>query len=150
MKKLALVAILAATLSGAVSAAEFGINTGRNAGVDSNFVGMTLSKKVDGVFGVEGSVDRTTSGAVRVNRYSLLGTYELAKFNNVTVSAKGGVAYVNPGMGENGYAAVVGLGVSYPLTKTVSLVGDIQHQGGQNRISQYNGNIVSAGLKVSF
>jgi outer membrane autotransporter protein len=50
----------------------------------------------------------------------------------------------------DGYAALVGAGVSYPLNKQVALTGDYRYQAGQSRISSLNGNTISAGLKYSF
>ena len=43
-----------------------------------------------------------------------------------------------------------GVGVSYPLTKQVSLTGDYRYQVGQSRVSAFDGNAFYAGVKYAF
>jgi outer membrane autotransporter protein len=149
MKKIALATVLAlaATLASAV---EVGVTGNRDfAGTDRNGYGVTLGQQYGKVNATAG-FERFTKGSNDLDRYSLVGGYDVAKLGKTTVTAKAGVAYLQPQTGSTGYAALVGAGVSYPLTKTVSLTADYRYQVGQDRVDQYNGSTVGAGLKVSF
>lgn len=148
MKKLAIMTILVAA-TGIASAADLGLRLGRNTGTETNNVGLTLGQRIAGL-DTELAFDRSTVGTVNVNRFSVVGSYELAKVSNLTISAKAGAAFIDPSVGAAGYAGLVGVSASYPLTKTTSLVVDYGYQRGQDRVSNYNGNTVSAGIKVAF
>lgn len=149
MKKLAIMAMLAvATIS--ASAVEVGVRGTRNADSSADTVGVTVGQKF-GATSVEGAFDRTTRGAVNVNKISLVGGYDVAKVAGVTVTPKVGVALIDPANdGLNGYAALVGVGASLPLTSKVNLVADYAYQRGQDRVRAFNGNQVSIGAKYSF
>lgn len=148
MKKIVFASILAlaATTASALEVGVRGVHTGD---ATADMVGVTVGQKF-GAFGVEGAFDRSTRGAMNVNRWSVLGSYDVAKAVGVNVAAKAGVAHIDPAVGENGAALLVGVGVSYPLTKKVSLVADYTYQRGQDRVRSFNGNNVSAGVKVAF
>jgi len=148
MKKLAIMTalVLAAASASALEVGVRGVHTGNDT---ADMVGVTVDQKF-GKVGVEGAFDRSTRGVANVNRWSLVGSYDVAKVAGLTVSAKAGLAFVDPSVGENGYAALVGVGASYPLTKKVSLVADYAFQKGQTRVAGFNANNVSAGVKVSF
>jgi len=153
MKKLAIIAILA-TAAVAASATDLGLRVGRVAGAETSVVGVategvTLGQKF-GTFGAEVAYDRALVGASSLSRYSLVGTYDVAKVAVATVTAKAGGVFIDPTVGANGYAALVGVGASYPLTKNVSLVADYAYQVGQDRVKLFNGNVVSIGTKYSF
>lgn len=148
MKKLAIIAILA-TVTGLASAADVGARFSNNSGNSTGSFGVTIGQKF-GAFGVEAAVDRSAVASTDVNRYSLVGSYDLAKVYGVTVAAKAGVAVVDPKGSKHGEAVLAGVGVSYPLTKKVSLVADYAYQQGQERVSTWNGNTVSMGAKYSF
>jgi outer membrane autotransporter protein len=148
MKKLAIMAVLA-TSAMAASAMDVGVRGVHTGDATADMVGVTVGKKF-GAIGVEGAFDRSTRGDASVNRWSLLGSYDVAKVYGVAVAAKAGVAHVDPSAGSNGGALLVGVGASYPVTKKVSLVADYAYQRGQDRVSAFNGNNVSAGVKVSF
>ena len=68
----------------------------------------------------------------------------------VGVTGRVGVAYLDNKTGADGYTATVGVGASMPITKQLSAGVSVDHQFGQNRVSQFNGNIVTAGVKVGF
>lgn len=141
------VLLVAAT---AASAFELGINGGqRYAGSDRDTLGLSLAKKV-GVAGAEFDYDQVRNNGIEQERYSVLGTYDVAKFGPIVVTAKGGGAFVDNRTGSDGYAFVVGAGVSYPLTKSVALTTDYRYQIGQSRINQYNGSTLNAGIKFAF
>jgi hypothetical protein len=93
---------------------------------------------------------RTTAGNNDQDRYSLVGSYNIAKVGPVTLSSKLGVAYLNNQHGADGSALTVGLGASMPVTKTVSLTLDAQRQYGQDRVQQFDGRVVTAGLAYRF
>lgn len=148
MKKIALIATLALA-AGMASAADFGARVGYNGGTEKNSAGITVGQKF-GALGAEAAFDRSTDGKLNVNRYSLVGSYDVAKVAGATVAVKAGGAYIDPSKGADGYAGLVGFGVSYPVTKEVSLVADYAYQKGQARVRSFNGNTVSAGVKVAF
>lgn len=148
MKKLAIIAALAVA-SVAASAADVSFRVSNPSGAESYRIGVAVGKKF-GAIGVEGAYDASTVGTVRVDRYSVVGSYDVAKVAGVTISPKVGVAYVHPGVGPTGYVATVGVGASYPLTKNLNLVADYAWQNGQARVNGIDNNVVSAGLKYSF
>jgi len=148
MKKLLVIAALAVCAVSA-SAADIGLRYSHSGSLGTPAVGVTLGQKF-GSFGVEGAFDRATAGAVNVNRYSLVGSYDVVKLGSVTVAAKAGVAYLDPSLGRTGYAGLVGVGASLPLSKSVNLVADYSYQRGQNSVRALDGNIVSVGVKYSF
>jgi outer membrane autotransporter protein len=148
MKKLAIIAVLAAAVTSA-SALEVGVVAGRNFGSERNGMGVTLGQKF-GDFGLEGSLLRSTTGTANVNLFGVTGSYDLYKNKNFTVMAKAGGAFIDPNVGVNGYAGQVGLGVAVPVAKNVSLTADYAYQWTQGRISAFEGNVLTAGVKYSF
>jgi len=149
MKKLVIMAAMAlAAVS--VSATEVGLRLGHSTGAGSTTsAGVTLGQKF-GNFGVEGSFDRTTIGAVNMNRYGITGSYDAWKLGDVTISPKIGVAHLDPSVGRSGQAVTVGVGASYPLTKQWALTADYFYQRGQTRVKGYDGNYFLVGAKYSF
>ncbi len=147
MKKLAIMAALAVAAISA-SAVEVGVRGTHNVDAAADSVGVTVGQKF-GAIGVEGAFDRSTRGSANVNKFSLVGSYDVAKVAGITLAPKVGVSFIDP-VGVNGYAASVGVGASYPLLKNVSLVADYSYQRGQERVRAFNGNQVSAGVKYSF
>ena len=148
MKKFAIMAVLVVATASA-SAIEVGIRGVHTSKSSGDMVGVTVGQSF-GAFGAEAAYDRTTRGAANVNRWSLVGTVPVAKYAGVSFAAKAGAVFVDPSVSKNGYAVVAGVGASYPLTKNVSLVADYAYQVGQDRVRSFNGNQVSAGVKVSF
>ena len=134
----------------AASAVEVGINTTRDfAGDGRNSVGVTVGQQY-GKLGVTAGYERFDSDVNDQDRYSVVGSYDVAKFGPVTVAGKVGGAYLSNQVGENGYALTAGVGASVPVTKAVAFTVDYTRQVGQQRVSQYDGNKISAGLKYSF
>lgn len=147
MKKIIFIAALLA--SSLASAVELGINGSRDfANEDRTGYGVTLGQKF-GAVGVTAGYDHYVKG-VDLDKYSVVGSYDVAKFGGVTVAAKAGGAYLNQKTGNDGYAWLVGAGVEYPLGKGFALTGDYRYQIGQSRVSSLDGSTVSAGLKYSF
>lgn len=150
MKKIALATVLALA-AGMASAVEVGVTANRDfsQNPDRNGYGVTIGQKFGATSATLG-FERFTKGTNDLDRYSLVGGYDVAKLGRATLTAKAGVAYLQPQVGQTGYAALVGAGVSYPLSKSVSLTADYRYQAGQDRVDQYNGSTVSAGIKVGF
>ena len=149
MKKLAIMAamVMAVGSASALDLGVRGVHTGANS---ADLVGVTVGQKF-GPVGVEGAFDRTTRGTGSVNKWSLVGSYDVATLAGVTVAPKLGVSVINPSKGTaDGAALTVGVGASYSLTKHVALVADYAYQRGQKREYAFNGNLVSAGVKYSF
>jgi len=147
LKKLVLVAAMMAAVS--AQAVEVGINASRDSGNSSrDGGGLTIGERF-GTTGIVAGWDRYSSGT-ELNKYTLMGTYDVANFGKTLVTVKAGVAYVDQKNSTDGYAGLVGVGVSYPVYKQVSLTADYRYQAGQSRISSLDGSTVSAGLKYSF
>ena len=147
MKKIILVTALLASMS--AQAVELGINASSDmANSDRTGYGLTIGEKFDKV-GVTAGFDRYSTG-VDLNKYTLMGSYDVTKVGTATVAVKAGVAYLDQKNTKDGYAALVGAGVSYPLNKQVAFTGDYRYQAGQSRVSSLKGNNISAGLKYSF
>ena len=147
MKKIILITALLATMG--AQATEFGINTTRDtANSERTGYGLTVGQKYDKV-GITAGFDRYTTGT-ELNKYSLVASYDVTKVGAATIAVKGGVAYLDQKNTTDGYAALVGAGASYPLSKELALTVDYRYQAGQSRISSLDGNSVSAGLKYSF
>jgi hypothetical protein len=147
MKKLAIIAALMA-VTGVASATDLGLRGGRNFGSDSDSIGITLGQKF-GNFGGEFAFDRFYSD-VSGKRYSLIGSYDVAKYHGVTFAVKAGAAIIKPTNKESSYAGIAGIGVSYPVHKNINLVADYSYQYGQNRVSQFDGSSLTVGVKYSF
>ena len=147
MKKVILAAALFASLG--AQAVEVGINASRDtANQDRTGYGLTVGQKFDKV-GITAGIDQYKTG-VDLSKYSLVGSYDVTKVGAATVAVKAGVAYLDQKKAVDGYAALVGAGVSYPLNKELALTADYRYQAGQSRVSNLNGNTVSAGLKYTF
>ena len=149
MKKIAIATIIALA-AGAASALELGVTAARDyAGNNQNGFGISVGDKAGKLGGALG-FQRFDRGTNDYDRYSLTGSYDVANIGPATVAVTAGGAYLQPKVGQTGYAMTVGAGVSVPVTKAVSFGVDFARQYGQDRVSQFDGNMVTAGLKVSF
>lgn len=148
MKKLIIATLMAASFG--AHALEFGVTGTRDyAGNDRNGMGITVGQKT-GAFGVTAGFERFTEGSNDQDRYSLVVGYDVAKLGAVTVTPKVGVAYLNNQITADGYAMTVGVGASVPVTKQVSVGLDFARQYGQDRVSQFDGNKLTAAVKYNF
>jgi len=151
MKKIAIATLLAISAVTA-SAVEVGVTTQRDYSQtpDRNGFGITVGQKYDKV-SVTGGFERYTQNSNDTNRYSLVGGYDIAKFGDFTITPKIGVAFVDPTTTSNGWQGSVGVGASYAVNKTVSLTADYRYQSAlQSRVNNFDGNVISAGVKVGF
>jgi opacity protein-like surface antigen len=150
MKKLAIASVLALAAFSA-SAVEVGVNGSYDFGGsnDRPGAGITIGQKYD-KFGITAGFDRYTKGTDQ-NKWNLMGSYDVATVAGTTIAVKAGAMYIdNTGRVADGYAALVGAGASYPLSKTVALTADYRYQAGQSRVNQFNGSTVAFGAKYSF
>ena len=150
MKKFAIASLIALAAT-AASALEVGVTTTSDySGADKRSgYGFTVGQSY-GKLSATAGFERFTAGGNDQDRYSVVGGYEVAKVGPATVAVKTGVAYLNNQTGANGYAMTVGAGVSVPVTKQVSFNVDAVRQYGQERVNQFDGNRVTAGLSYRF
>ena len=147
MKKLVLVAALMAAFS--AQAVEVGVNASTDtANTDRTGYGLTVGQKF-GDMGVTAGFDRYSKG-MDLDKYSLVGSYDVTKIGTATVAVTAGGAYLDQKNGKDGYAALVGVGASLPVTKQLAATVDYRYQAGQSRVKSLDGSTVSAGLKYSF
>jgi opacity protein-like surface antigen len=151
MKKIALATLLALAV-GSASAVEVGVQALRDysPNQDRNGFGITLGEKF-GKTSVTGGFERYTQNSNDLNRYSLVGGYDVATMGKLTITPKIGVAYLDPTTTSSGWQGQVGVGASYAVTKNVAVTADYRYQTAlQNRVDAFNGNVISAGVKVGF
>jgi hypothetical protein len=84
------------------------------------------------------------------NRFGVGKDFQLAKIGPVALSAGATVSYQDTLNGVNGYGLSVGAKATLPITKQIDLVASTERFAGQERVSQFNGNTGSIGLKVKF
>ncbi len=149
MKKIVLATAIALAAS-AASAVEVGVTaTSDYSGDNRNFGGVTIGQSYGKVNATAG-FERSTVGGNDQDRWSLVGGYDVVKLGSVTVTPRLGVAYLDNQTGSNGYAATVGIGAAVPVTKKVGVGLAVDRQYGQDRVSQFDGNRVTAAVKYSF
>ena len=153
MKKIA-IATMFALVAATASAVEVGV-TGSYDGTkhDHAGYGLTLGQHF-GDFSATAGFDRYSDN--NLNKYSLVGGYDVAKIGTATLTAKVGAVYLDQEAGKTyskdrtGYAGLVGAGISIPVTKAVSATVDYRYQAGQSRVNDLNGSTVLVGAKYSF
>jgi hypothetical protein len=149
MKKLVVAAF--AALSLAASAVEVGVTAvdQSSPNPDRYGYGVTVGDTFGGI-NVTAGVSRFYREANDQTRFSLVASKEVAKLGPVAFSGRVGAAYLDNRTGNDGAALTVGAGASVPVTKTVTAGLSVDRQFGQNRISSFNGNVITAGIKVGF
>jgi outer membrane autotransporter protein len=149
MKKMAIMTVLASALvATSAMAMDIGARYTTSGNTLADSTGITVGQKF-GKIGAELAFDRFATGN-KFDSYSAVASYDVAHVVGATVAAKAGATYVQPAVGEDGYAVVVGAGASYPITKSISAVVDYKYQRGQDRVKSFDGNTVSVGAKFSF
>jgi opacity protein-like surface antigen len=156
MKKIAIATLMAVAMAsaGAVEVGVIGGETFHTNNHTNNTAGVTIGEKF-GKVGVTFEADHNFSqkAATNADRYSLIGSYDVAKLGSATVAAKAGVDYLSQRSGSTlpaGYGLVAGAGVSVPVTGKVSATVDYRYDAGQERVKPQNGNQVLVGIKYSF
>lgn len=147
-KKILLVATLMSMFSMA-QAVEVGVTGSQDfANNDRNGYGLTVGEHF-GAFSATVGFD-TYSETSKLNKFSLVGGYDVTKIGSATLTAKAGVAFLDQKAEGDGYAALVGAGVSIPVTTNVAATADYRYQTGQSRVSTLNGGSVLVGAKYAF
>lgn len=150
MKKIAIATLLAVAAFSA-SAVEVGINGSYDYGSPTQRpgAGITIGEKY-GKLGVTAGFDRYQKSTDQ-NKWSLVGSYDVYTAGAATVAVKAGAAYLdNYSVVADGYAGLVGTGVSYTVAKNVALTADYRYQFGQSSVRQFDGSTISTGIKFSF
>lgn len=144
MKKIIFATLLAAAM-GTAQAADVGVNAGwDNAGrKGDSTLGVSASLPLHGPYGVAVELDKRSE----VNRYGVLGTYDVAKVLGASVVAKAGLAMVDPDRGSNLTLVQVGVGATLPLVDKLSLTADYRYQIGEG---SWDGSRVFAGVVYKF
>jgi len=144
MKKIALATILAVAVSTA-QAAEVGVNAGwDNAGKKGDStLGLSASLPLHGPYGVAVELDKRSE----LNRFGVLGTYDVTKVLGASVVAKAGLASVDPDRGNNVTLVQVGVGATLPLVDKLSVTADYRYQIGEG---SWDGSRVFAGFTYKF
>jgi hypothetical protein len=149
MKKIVTASLLAIAAA-ASSAAEIGIiNTHEYGVIERSAPGISLGTTIGGV-GVVAAFERFSSSNVAQDRLSVTASKPLFSAGPFKVSAKAGMAHLKNNEGVDGYTFTAGAGVDLPLTKEITLTVDATRQRGQSRVSEFNGNRYTAGVKYSF
>lgn len=149
-KKILLVATLMSVFSMA-QAVEVGVTGSEDfANKDRNGYGLTVGEHFGAYSATAGFDSYLKDG--KLNKYSLVGGYDVAKIGSATLTAKAGVAYLDQRTkgAVDGYAALVGAGVSIPVTTKVAATVDYRYQAGQSRVNNLNGGSILVGAKYAF
>lgn len=148
MKKFAIASILAVTAITA-SAVEVGVTAVEQSTQNRYGYGVTVGENFNGI-NVTAGVSRFYREANDQTRFSLVGSKEVYKAGPVSLTGRAGVAHINNRTGSDGSALTVGVGADMPVAKNVTAGLSVDRQYGQNRVSSFDGNIVTAGIKVGF
>jgi len=142
-------AIALTVLAGTASATDITAVGGRAFGPDVNTAGITVGQSF-GAVKVEASAERTTNKGAKANAFGLTAGLPVGSLGPVALTAKAGVTYLDGDFGINGYGARVGLEGALPLTKHVSLVGEVGHLRTEAKIRDLGGNVARVGVRYSF
>ena len=148
MKKVLLIATLLAAFN--ASAFEVGIVGGGVSGSTSGgLAGVTAGQKFD-KFGVEAGFAQGWLNGSTQNRWSLVGSYDVYTTEKFVLAAKVGYVYLNNQSETSGSAATAGLGLTVPFTEKVAGTLDYAYQWAESGVTQFNGNVITAGIKYKF
>jgi hypothetical protein len=148
MKKVLLIATLLAAFN--VAAFEVGVNGGAVTGSASGgLAGVTAGQKFDKL-GLEAGYGQAWLNGSTQNRWSLTGSYDLYTTNSLVVAGKVGYVYLNNQSAKSGSAGTVGLGLTVPFTKSVAGTLDYAYQYAESGVTQFNGSVITAGIKYKF
>jgi len=147
MKKVLIIAALLASFN--ASAVEIGVNGGVITGDAGGLATVTIGEKF-GKFGVEVGYGQAWLDSSTQNRWTIVGSYDVYTAEKFVVAGKVGYAYLNNQSAVSGSAATVGLGVTVSLNKNWAATVDYAYQMAESGVTQFNGNIVTAGIKYKF
>ena len=154
MKKVLLALAVTFGFMGTASAVNFGVNGGvMTGGNDGGIAGVTVGEKW-GKIGVDAGFARGWGQDTTQDRWTLIAGYDVAKVAGVTVTPKVGYGYIDnsnttiANAAPSASVAIVGLGGSLPITKSISATADYAYQFSGS--SNNNANVITGGLKYSF
>ena len=147
MKKVLIIAALLASFN--ASAVEIGVNGGVITGDAGGLAAVTIGEKF-GKFGVEAGYGQAWLDSSTQNRWTLVGSYDLYTADKFVVAGKVGYAYLNNQNAVSGSAATLGVGVTVPFNKNWSGTVDYAYQMAESGVTQFNGNVITAGIKYKF
>jgi hypothetical protein len=146
MKKLLIATTLVAIASMA-TAAEVGMSSVRDIGLDKNGVRVTAS--VGTLVGFTPQVSFTQLNG-SYDRWAVGGQYALAKVGPVAFAATASGVYHDSLVGSDGYGVTGGLKATYALSKNVDVVAGVERFIGQDSVSASNATVTSFGLNLKF
>jgi opacity protein-like surface antigen len=146
MKKFALLAILAISIS-AASAADVGVTVGRNSAKQQVYT-LSAGTQLYGFDAVAAASTTSKLGVAKTDTVSLTAGKSIG-FGSFSVGAFAGPEFVRT-EAKSGYGLKYGVGASYALTPTLALVADAHRFSGRTNIQSANSNVVSAGLVYKF
>jgi len=148
MKKLAIVAALLAAFN--VSAFEVGVVGGGVTGDrDGGLAGVTATQKW-GAVSLEGGYAQAWLNNSTQNRWTAVLGYDAYVNPKFVATLKGGYAYLNNQDAASGSALTAGLGLTFPLNNKWALTADYAYQWAESGVTQFNGNVITGGLKYKF
>ena len=142
MKKVLIIAALLASFN--ASAVEIGVNGGVITGDAGGLAAVTIGEKF-GKFGVEAGYGQAWLDSSTQNRWTLVGSYDLYTAEKFVVAGKVGYSYLN-----NQNAVTLGVGVTVPFNKNWAGTVDYAYQMAESGVTQFNGNVITAGIKYKF
>lgn len=148
MKKLVIGSLFALAATTA-SAWDISATATRDFHAERNGGGLALGHNV-GPVRVSLGAERFIAGKNDLDRYNIMASYDVVKTKLGNLSVVGGGAYLDNQTGQDGFAALAGVGYSFPLTKVVTLGVTATRQFGQDRVKSADGNSVTAGLRFKF
>ena len=146
MKKIIL-AVMLFGIAVSASAADFSVAGVRD--MDTTKGGVRVSASLGEVFNFSPTVSATSIDGAYV-RYAAGTDFKVANVGPVALSVVGTGVYQNSSVGASGFGVTAGAKGVLPVTKTVSVVGGVEHFYGQRAVSSSNGNVVSLGLNLKF
>lgn len=149
MKKI-LVGSVIALAAFAASALEVGVNVGHNFGDSSrNLMGVTVGQTL-GPLNVALGFNRSTVGSNDQNIYSVRTGMTVAKLGPVAVSPNVALQYMTVANSSNGVSLTTGVDLSMPIVKNFEGFVDVGYQFGQKRVEQFDGVVMTTGVRYRF
>ena len=142
MKKF-IIACLVALTAGFACAGDFEVSSVRDTAVERT--GVRIGTTVAGI-----NVNATNISDT-YTRFAVGKDFELVKAGPIALSAGAAGVYQNTMVAgkDDGFGVTVGIKAATALTKSVSAVVGVERFIGSDRVKDFNGNVVTAGLKIN-
>lgn len=146
MKKTISALIVAASITSAY-AADVGFSVGRDRTSDKEYGAVSIGTSIN-TFRLEAEVGRVVDTGTSIG--ASIG--KEFKVGPITVTPHVGAAYIEATEKtvKSGSVVTSGLGASYPITKQVSFTVDFSRMWDIQDRTNFQGNLVTAGLRTSF